>query len=62
MAIIISQDGKNAQKIDKSEFEKEGYLQNYIQENPDSIPVYEIEEWIKSTDTIIESIDELIKN
>ena len=44
MAIIISQDGKNAQKIDKSDFEKEGYLQNYIHENPEAIPVYEIEE------------------
>lgn len=44
MAIIISQDGKNAQKIDKSDFGKEGYLQNYIHENPESIPVYEIEE------------------
>jgi len=44
MAIIISKNGKNAQKIDKSEFGKEGYLQNYIHENPDSIPVYEIEE------------------
>lgn len=44
MSIIISQDSKNAQKIDKSEFEKEGYLQNYIHENPESIPVYEIAE------------------
>jgi len=44
MAIIISQNGKNANKIDKSEFEKEDYLQNYIHENPESIPVYEIEE------------------
>ena len=44
MSIIISQDGKNAIKVDKSEFEKEGYLQNYIHENPESIPVYEIEE------------------
>ena len=44
MSIIISQDGKNAQRVDKSEFEKEGYLQNYIHENPESIPVYEIEE------------------
>ena len=35
---------KNAKKIDRSEFEKEGYLQNYIHENPESIPVYEIEE------------------
>jgi len=44
MAIIISQDGKKAQKIDKLDIEKEGYLQNYIHENPESIPVYEIEE------------------
>ena len=44
MAIIISQKGKKTQKVDKSEFEKEGYLQNYIHENPESIPVYEIEE------------------
>lgn len=44
MAIIITKDGKDAEKIEKSDFEKEGYLQNYIHENPDSIPVYEIEE------------------
>jgi hypothetical protein len=43
MSIIISQHGKKAQKIDRSEFEREGYLQNYIHENPESIPVYEIE-------------------
>lgn len=44
MSIIISENGKKAQKIDKSDFEKEGYLQNYIHQNPESIPVYEIEE------------------
>ncbi len=44
MSIIISQDGKNAKKIDKSDFKKEGYLQTYIHENPESIPIYEIEE------------------
>jgi hypothetical protein len=44
MSIIISQEGKNAQKIDKSDFEREGYLQTYVHENPESIPVYEIEE------------------
>lgn len=44
MAIIISQNGKNAKKVDKSTFEKEDYLQDYIQNNPESIPVYEIEE------------------
>ena len=44
MAIIISQNGKNAKKVDRSDFEKEDYLQDYIQNNPESIPVYEIEE------------------
>ena len=44
MSIIISENGKKALKVDKSDFEKEGYLQNYIHENPESIPVYEIEE------------------
>lgn len=44
MSIIISKQGQSAQKLDKAEFEKEDYLQNYIHENPESIPVYEIQE------------------
>ena len=44
MSIIISKKGQLAQKIDRSDFEKEDYLQNYIHENPESIPVYEIRE------------------
>lgn len=44
MSIIISHPDTNTQKIDKSEFAKEGYLQEYIHKNPESIPVYEIEE------------------
>ena len=44
MSIIISQDGKNMQKIYKSDFEKEGRLQEYIYNNPESVPIYEIEE------------------
>lgn len=44
MSIIISNPDTKAQKIDKSEFTKEGYLQEYIHKNPESIPVYEIEE------------------
>ena len=43
MSIIISKQGQTAQKLDRAEFEKEDYLQNYIHENPESIPVYEIE-------------------
>ncbi len=44
MSIIISKQGQSAQKLDRAEFEKEDYLQNYIHENPESIPVYEIAE------------------
>ncbi len=47
MAIIISKNGKNAVKVDKSTFEKEDYLQQYIHENPESIPLYDIKEDIK---------------
>ncbi len=47
MAIIISKNGKNAQKIDKSVIQKEDYLQQYIYDNPEMIPVYEISEDIK---------------
>ena len=44
MAIIVSKNGKNAQVLDKSVIEKEAYLQKYIQNNPESIPIYEIDE------------------
>ena len=44
MAIIISKNGKNAVKVDKSTFDKEDYLQRYIHENPESIPLYDIKE------------------
>ncbi len=44
MSIIISKKGQTAERLDKSDFEKEDYLQNYIHKNPESIPVYEIEE------------------
>ena len=44
MTIIISKGGSSTKKIDKSDFEKENYLQEYIHKNPESIPVYEIQE------------------
>jgi hypothetical protein len=47
MSIIFSSNGKNAIKLDKSSFDKEDYLQKYIHENPDSIPLYEIKEDIR---------------
>lgn len=47
MAVIISKNGKNAQKIEMSAFEKEDYLQKYIYNNPDSLPLYDIKEDIQ---------------
>ncbi len=47
MAIIISTNGKNAKKIEKSNFEKEDYLQKYIYDNPESIPLYDIKDDIR---------------
>lgn len=44
MSIFVSEGHKNAQKIDMADITKEGYLQNYIHENPESIPIYEIKE------------------
>ena len=47
MAIIISKNGGNAQKIEKSGFGQEDYLQRYIYNNPESLPLYEIKEDIR---------------
>jgi len=47
MSIIISKNGKGAVKVEKSTIEKEDYLQQYIHENPESIPLYEIEDDIR---------------
>jgi hypothetical protein len=44
MAIIISKNGKNAKRLNQSTFDKEDYLQQYIYNNPDAVPVYEIDE------------------
>ena len=44
MSIIISKNGSNARVVNPSGFENEDYLQNYIHENPESIPLYEIAE------------------
>lgn len=47
MAIIISTNGGKAVKVEKSSIDKEDYLQKYIYENPESIPLYEIKEDIR---------------
>lgn len=44
MAIIISKNGKDAKKIEKSSFEKEHHLQEYVSDNPETIPLYDISE------------------
>lgn len=47
MSIIISKNGKNAVRVEKSSFDKENLLQQYIYENPESIPLYDIKEDIR---------------
>ena len=47
MTIIISKNGKDAKKINRTSFKNEEYLQEYIHDNPESIPLYDIKEDIK---------------
>lgn len=42
MSIVISKNGRDAQIIQKSDIEKEDFLQEYIHNNPGAIPIYEI--------------------
>lgn len=44
MTILITQKGKDAQKIEKSYFKKEDRLQEYIYNYPEAIPIYELQE------------------
>jgi len=44
MAMIVSRNGKVAKKVERSSFEHEDYLQEYIHKNPESIPLYDIKE------------------
>ena len=44
MSIVISKHGQKAQLIEQSDFQKENDLQEYIQNNPESIPIYELQE------------------
>jgi len=47
VTLIISENGKGAQRLNPSGFDQEDYLQQYIYNNPDAIPVYEIDEDIR---------------
>ena len=42
MAIIISKDGRNAKKIERTTFRNEDHLQKYLHDNPECIPLYDI--------------------
>ncbi|NMC59348.1 MAG: hypothetical protein GYA51_08205 [Candidatus Methanofastidiosa archaeon] len=47
MTVIVTENGKNAKKLDPRDFDSEGELQEYIYENPEALPMYEIDEDIK---------------
>lgn len=47
MPIIITRNGENAQKVERSSFQSEDRLQQYIHANPDAIPLYEIDEDVR---------------
>lgn len=47
MSIIISKNGKNATKLDKTSFGLEDHLQQYIYDNPETIPLYDIKDDIR---------------
>lgn len=47
MSIIITKKGSRAAKIDPSQFPQEDSLQEYIFQNPETVPIYDIREDIK---------------
>lgn len=47
MSIIITKNLKNAEKLDKSNFVLENNLQQFIYDNPESIPLYDIKDDIR---------------
>lgn len=47
MSLIISENGKNAERLSADEFDQESHLQQYIYDNPDVVPFYEIDDNIR---------------
>jgi len=47
MAIIVSTGGKNARKVEESGVENEEFLQRYVFDNPDSLPIDQIKEGVR---------------
>lgn len=44
MGIIITKNGKKAVSVEKSKIEKEEFLQQYVHDNPECIPLHEVNE------------------
>jgi hypothetical protein len=44
MSIIISKDGCNATRVERTVIHEEDYLQRYIHDNPESLPLHELKE------------------
>jgi len=47
MSIIVSKNGKDAKRINRTQFVNENELQQYLYTNPDIVPIYEIEDDIQ---------------
>lgn len=47
MSIIISRNGEKAVSVEKSSFDREDYLQQYIYQNPESIPLAQLKENVR---------------
>ncbi len=47
MPIIVSRDGRNAQKVLESGVADEDYLQRFVADNPDSLPIEDIKENVR---------------
>lgn len=47
MSIIFSQNGKNAKRLERAPIQTEDYLQRYIHDNPESLPLQELKEGIR---------------
>jgi hypothetical protein len=43
MSIIITRNGADAQRLEPAAIEREEYVQQYIQQNPESLPLQEID-------------------
>ena len=44
MSIIISRDGKNAKKLESTVIQQEDYLQKYIEDNADCLPLHDLKD------------------